>query len=320
MAASSCGSAGHARRSRDTAPASDTTRGRHGGPPPIPSSGAYVGAWVNPGGESGLQGELRQLPGFEQATGRVPAVVSVYTAFAAPPARASLNAIADQGAVPLISWECQSVGDVASGADDGTVSAYARALREFGRPVFLRWFWEMNLMHNDRCLDTGNPSAADQDKAAGYAAAFQRIYKIFKSAGATNVALVWCPSTGSVSKPMDWFYPGDDNVDWIAADGYDRLHKGTAAFTHQFQQWYGLYENRGRPLMVSETGAPADDQVSFLQGLSNDVPTKFPDIKAVVYFDGEGTLNWRLDQASGGVQAFNDLGNIPYFQSMPARN
>src|SRR5204863_202833 len=54
--------------------------------------------------------------------------------------------------------------------------------------------------------------------------------KIFKEEGADNVIWVWTPNAAGFkdgrkytggNPPAPFFYPGDDYVDWISADGYN---------------------------------------------------------------------------------------------------
>ena len=145
-----------------------------------------------------------------------------------------------------------------------------------------------------------------------------RIVAIFRAAGVRpNVAFVWCAATAQTAVPMQHFYPGDDSVDWIGADGYDRHQLGGAAFEAQFRHWYDLYAGTGKPLMVYETGATTD-QVDFLAGLGSVLPNQFPLIKALVYFDGVGDVDWRLNSYGGvGMPAFATLGQQPWFAPMP---
>lgn len=249
---------------------------------------------------------MRQLPDFEQATGRVPAVVSLYTPFAAPPSMDSLRAIANQGAVPLIAWECRSVAGVASGAYDETISAYAKALREFGHPVFLRWFWEMNLHDtaSQRCLDSSGP--------AGFVAAWIRIRSLFVAARADNVAFVWCPAVGEGTPSSTPYFPGPQYVDWIGADGYDRRGEGAGAVASIFAGWYAQYDRYGKPMMISETGAMAHVQEAFLTAIAAQLPDAYTDIKGFVYFDARGPAgSWLLTAA--GERALGDLERNPYF-------
>jgi hypothetical protein len=294
-------------------------------PPPLPrpvvppESGVYLGAYVNPlarDGGGSIEQVLPDLPGFVSQLGRNPAILSVYQPWNERWVRNDLLAqLADgYGAIPMISWHCGDTDDrVASGADDAVIFDLAYQLRDYGRPVLLRWFWEANLLANRPCLGDGTPLEA----AERYRAAFARIVSIFRMAGASNVAFVWCASTAQVAAPMQHFYPGDDWVDWIGADGYDRHGLGAAAFPDQFGRWYELFAGIGKPLIVTETGATTD-QADYLAGVGDVVPRDFPQIKALVYFDGVGDIDWRLGAYDGsGIGAFAALAANPWFATMP---
>ncbi len=76
--------------------------------------------------------------------------------------------------------------------------------------------------------------------------------------------------------------------------------------------WYTAYVKYGKPLIVAETGASPNDQAEFLNGIGQTVPTQFPNLKAIVYFDSKGPQGeWQLTQA--GLSAFAQLLVNPYF-------
>jgi hypothetical protein len=289
------------------------------GPVPVPETGAYLGAYHDPfstNGEATVEEVLSNLPAFNEQIGRNLGIVHVFQPWGGGWVRnESLAQIADsQGAVPMISWRCGDTNErVATGADDDLIFSLAFQLRRYARPVLLRWFWEVNLLHGKKCLGPG-PVA---EQARRYRAAFQRIHQIFQMAGATNVSLVWAASTAvSAGERLDDFYPGDEYVDWIAADGYSRRTLGKDGFSAQFLEWYDLFKDHGKPMMVAETGATGD-LTEYLKGAAEAVPTQFPQIKALVYFDATGNIDWRLGSHAGGIEAFAALGQTPYFAPMP---
>jgi hypothetical protein len=69
--------------------------------------------------------------------------------------------------------------------------------------------------------------------------------------------------------------------------------------------------------MISETASYAGAQAAFLGQAAHDLPTLFPGVKALVYFDAPGanTKPFAFDPA--GMGAFQALASDPYFQ--PAR-
>jgi beta-mannanase len=214
----------------------------------------------------------------------------------------------------MVSWHCGDSNErIAAGADDFLIVKLAQQLKDYGRPIFLRWFWEPNLPLYPTCL--GPLPAADQ--ASRYVAAYRHVADLFDKVGASNVAFVWSVSTVTNAEVMQTYYPGDKYVDWIGADGYDREKLGRDAFTHQFEPWYSRFEPRGKPMVITETGATTD-QVEFLQGVATVLPKDFPKIKGFIYFDSVGQTDWRLSSYGGaGIAAYAELGRNPYFAAMP---
>src|SRR6185437_9704856 len=284
-----------------TAPPS-TTQSAGGPPPPVPSSGAYLGAWVQPAGSrspgaGSFASQMSSLPALQQSISRPLAILHVYSGWSAPPPVAALAAISANGSIPLLDWGC-GVPDsaVASGTADGLIRGYAEALKAYGRPVLLRWFWEMNLL-------ASRPACRSAGGAADYVAAWQHIWTIFHEVGASNVAFVWCPGiTGADPAP---YYPGDGYVDWIGVDGYDRKGLGAAGFAALFSAFYAEWLPHGKPMMVAETGARPAAQAAYLAGAAATMAGS-TGWKALVYFDAAGPVaSWTL--SAGGLGAFGTL-------------
>jgi hypothetical protein len=277
-------------------------------PPPVPASGAYLGAWVHPVGggatsASALAVQMQSLPSFQQSIGRPLAILHVYSAWAKPAPVTALSAVAAEGSIPLLDWGCGIPNaTVAAGAADALITSYAQALKAYGKPVFLRWFWEMNLLK-------AHPACQSAGGAADYVAAWQHIWTIFHEVGATNVAFVWCPAvTGANPAP---YYPGDQFVDWIGVDGYDRKGLGATGFTSIFSAFYEQWQSHAKPMMIAETGAMPADQAAYLQGAVAAL-AGFPEFKALVYFDATGpAASWIL--TGTGLSAFATLARNQYF-------
>jgi hypothetical protein len=323
--------------------------------PPVPTGGAYLGldpafspldAGAGPmkdSTDSGLSGvtTLATLATVEAAIGRVPAVVLFFTQFQSPPPLADMQQVAAQGSIPMLSWRCGSVDSaVAAGNYDGVIRAEAEALKGFGKPMMLRWYWEMNLNlyspsnTNTGCLGTtsGTPAQVDQYEETEYIAAYERIWNIFQEVGASNVAFVWAPSASHTSKSAQGFYPcsssdPDDpancpDVDWIGTDNYDRT--GQALPQNSFKDWYGpnydLYVGYGKPMMLTETGAPQTGcptclpQVPWLQEIEADLPADFPALRGFIYVDATDQFDYKLTPA--GMQQFENIGKTGYFSKM----
>ena len=252
----------------------------------------------------------RSWPSSATSTGPSDAplgLVHVYQPWANPVRPSTLAALAATGATPFIDWTCTSDASIISGNQDALITSYAQALKAYGRPVFLRWFWEMNLVNLPRtsgCLGTGG--------ASGYILAWKHIWTIFQSQGAANVAFVWCPSINGPTFGSD-YYPGDSYVDWIGWDGYDRKQSASATLA-QFAPFYAYWVTHGKPLVLGETGATTD-QASYLAALATALPASFPQVRAMLYYDSKSTSDWTLVDAPGdlGADQFTALAQNPYF-------
>ena len=280
--------------------------------PAVPQDSTYLGAFVAPHlgedqAQSDVRQELAQLGNFDGAIGRSLGLVHVYQPWANPVRPSTLAALSATGATPFIDWTCTSDASIISGNQDALITSYAQALKAYGRPVFLRRFWEMNLVNLPRtsgCLGTGG--------ASGYILAWKHIWTIFQSQGAANVAFVWCPSINGPTFGSD-YYPGDSYVDWIGWDGYDRKQSASATLA-QFAPFYAYWVTHGKPLVLGETGATTD-QASYLAALATALPASFPQVRAMLYYDSKSTSDWTLVDAPGdlGADQFTALAQNPYF-------
>jgi Glycosyl hydrolase family 26 len=281
--------------------------------PAVPQNGTYLGAFVVPHlGENQAQADVRQelaqLGNFDGAIGRSLGLVHVYQPWSTPVRTSTLAALAATGATPFVDWTCTSDASVINGNQDALITSYADSLKTYGHPVFLRWFWEMNLVNLPRtsgCLGTLG--------SAGYVQAWQHIWTIFQNEGATNVSFVWCPSINGPAFGSA-YYPGNAYVDWIGWDGYDRTQSPSATLT-QFQPYYAYWAaHASKPLVIGETGATAD-QAAYLAALTTALPSTMPHVHAVLYYDSKSSSDWTLVDTPGnlGADQFSDLAQTPYF-------
>jgi hypothetical protein len=276
-------------------------------PPVVPNVGAYLGADPNfaggpiPSQASVLDGQL----------GRRLAIVSFYVGFSDPAPTSEMAAIAAEGALPMVSVHCGPLdADVAAGAYDKLLRSQAAAYRSYGRPVLLRWFWEMNLPKIENHADClGGAATAARD----YVAAFRHIWTVFHDAGATNVAFVWAPSDARFAPESSPFYPGDQYVAWIGADLYDRA--GYGPWSSMYASFYDRWSGRGKPLLLSETGAVGSAaQTAWLANIGGTLPSEFPDVHGIVYTDAVDLGDYRLVPGTAGFATYKGLGSNPYFR------
>jgi endoglucanase len=277
---------------------------------------------VNPtGSASHNPAQLQQLATFNAGLERPLSIVHLYQQWTNLTPDRQIRRVLDLGAIPMIDWKCgDSDADIIAGVDDSMIVGFAQRLAALQAPIFLRWYYEPNFPKSAnyaRCIGDLGP--------AGYKAAFRHIHQLFVSAGATNVAFVWCLAMAGWDRHWLDYYPGAAYVDWIAADGYNRSKSpARTAFGDKFRKWYRKFSapRFGKPLMVSETGASSDVQQSYLNEVPGDIlgtnapQNAFPLIRAFVYFDAPGRLPYQF--SADGQAAFSALSRTSVF--LPPRS
>jgi hypothetical protein len=306
--------------------------------PPDPAA-PHFGAYVPDG-----QRDPRALDAFERAAGRRLAVVHWYQGWGVADASrwlqpAWMDAVGARGAIPLISWEpwdytrglaqpAFALGAILRGDHDAYVARWARAARGWGRPFFLRFAHEMN--------GTWYPWAegVNGNRPGEYRAAWRRVRGLFRRAGATNVAWVWCPNTPYPgSAPLPALYPGDDAVEWVGADAYNfgtgrsggAWQPFAAVFGPAYQQLLALAP--AKPLMVAEVACAehgGSKAAWIADAYGTQLPDAFPPVRAVLWFNGRdapgsapGGADWRIQSSAPARRAFAAAAAAPYYGAPP---
>jgi hypothetical protein len=271
----------------------------------------------------GGMGPYAQLVSLEGQIHRKVAIDLHYSTWTTDLASQSVMADLSAGRIPLISWQCGAPdAAVAAGADDNMIAAQAKAIAALHHPVMIRWFWEMEYTGSNggkqgenaaSCIGTAGPS--------GYVAAWRHIVEVFRANGATNVSWVFCPGQSSYGPEASargvaasLYYPGNNFVDWIGEDAYSRATPAT--LPSLVAGMYHAYGNSGKPLIVCETGAEAANQPAFLSS-ADQLPSDYPNLKAIVYFDSHGPLGNYVFTPQG-LAAFMNLAHDPSLSALPS--
>ncbi len=296
--------------------------GMSGNPVLPPVNGLYLGAFDNAAGQNGTanggMGTYTQLLNLESQIDRKVAIDLHYSTWTTDLASASVVDDLQAGRIPLISWQCGAPdSSVVAGQYDSLIVAQAKAIASLHHPVMIRWFWEMEYTGSNggkqganaaKCIGSAGPQ--------GYISAWRHIVTIFRNNGATNVAWVFCPGdssygpnalTDGVSARL--YYPGNSYVDWIGEDAYSRAVPKT--LPNLVTGLYQVYGNSGKPLIICETGAEGTFQSAFIASAAQ-LPSQYPNVKAIVYFDSHGPLGSYV-LTPQGLEAFKALGENANF-------
>jgi mannan endo-1,4-beta-mannosidase len=244
---------------------------------------------------------------------RQPQVLNFFMAWQwfAPFPTTTVAAIRNANAVPEITWEPWDPRNGAIQAAyrldnlasyDEYVDTFARGCAEYGDEICLRFGHEMNSDWYPWSVSVngGTPAA--------YVATYRRLRQRFFDAGATNVRWVWCPNIVYQDRTdlIADSYPGDDVVDIVAVDGYNR---GGKTPSQVFSETLRLLDPIGpaKPLWINEVGCT---DTPAKAGWITDLFTMLQDtrVSCVVWFelDQPNTPDWRLLSTPESATAARD--------------
>jgi beta-mannanase len=224
------------------------------------------------------------------------------------------------GSIPVLSWSSQSIpsyknepdfqlSDVISGRYDAYIREFATKAKAWGHPFMLRFNWEMNgkwfPWHE----------GVNGNQPGEFVTSWRHVHDIFKEVGATNVTWVWCPNVDYYgATPLASVYPGDAYVDWTGLDGYNRgtnpvAPEGWKSFSQVYRSSYNAIAGfaPSKPLMVGEVASSeiGGSKSAWIKDMLVKVPTEFPKIRALLYFDKyDSNMDWPLETSTSAKTAF----------------
>jgi hypothetical protein len=193
-----------------------------------------------------------------------------------------MDACRSYGAIPVVTWD---PGDgsgefyayfplILAGHYDSYITKWAQEAAAWGHPFFIRFLHQTLLGFPD---DTANQ----------FARCFIHVENIFRDNNATNVSWIWAPSYYDINS-YTASYPGDKYVDWTGNGAYNWGDATT--FDQMCNLWYqaNLIVAPTKPQIITEIGIGESIYKAgiFTDMLKVQLPNNYPDIKAVVYWEG----------------------------------
>jgi hypothetical protein len=243
-----------------------------------------------------------------------------------------LELASESGAIPLISMSSEEAllsEFKKGGAREASLREWAKAVKEYGKPFFLRWDWEMNLDGPPFAFPWAEQAHKSPDQ---FKVAWKYFHNIAEEEGATNITWVWCPNVsypGSTS--LESLYPGNAYVDWTCMDGYNRGTKtaesgGWTTFYNVFSSTYTeltseKFTGSSKPIMIGETASTESGGSKpewIADALGTYLPTNFPNIKAVTWFNWNITesgteWDWPIESSAASTTSFANAISSPYY-------
>ena len=293
--------------------------------------GAWLGSWPSDDNPA--------IDAFEAETGVRLDLVDVYLDWRTPFANVShtLRHIANEGAVPIMTWEAQGIttrqvidGTRMLSLRDGAVvpideyladfaAGTCKVARETNQPVLVRVFHEMNggwfawgVGYRDA---NGNYPNTDQT----YREAWIKVHDAFDNRCGSRVKLVWAVNHFSEG-PGSTFtgtYPGDRYVDYVGLDGYNwgsRAPWGWQSFDTIFREAYcAVTVVSPRPVLIAETASSGSggDKAQWVTTLIAK-SQEYDRLRGIVYFNDakqesevQGGMDWPLQSDPDAVRAYS---------------
>jgi hypothetical protein len=266
-----------------------------------------------------------------------------------------------EGYVPqlgLVNWPVQDYGApqpalpgpfpnsaIAAGAQDDALRRYADAARNTDIPIEFVYDQEMQAAHpwGGRFDGGGATSFGDPtwpDGPEHYRDAYRHIIDIFRQERATNVTFIFQTNTidggyqpGSYWEPweqMNYYYPGDDYIDWIGLSAYSEPLFNTGApqtFEHKLlggADYQGSYAEitslTAKPLMINEMGLyhmPSEDsKAQWVEDASTVMQSgEFPRIKGLIWWGDKSGDYEGYPSSSTFLAGFKQAFDQPFFDA-----
>ncbi len=143
----------------------------------------------------------------------------------------------------------QEVDLVAAGQRDAYIETIATAVKNSGKPVFVRIGYEAD-------------SPWNHYEAATYIKAYRHIHDIFRELEVGNAAFVWSlvgyPNAGGPAPyyspvPIESWYPGDEYVDWVGISWFGWPTAADETNAEQSREdAVSFANNHNKPIMIAE--------------------------------------------------------------------
>jgi beta-mannanase len=264
-------------------------------------------------------GDMDRLDQFIADSGRNPAIYSIWNSWGSGCCKLFPRAVLDQvqeratpsqPITPMIIWQpvdgsnldspAYTYRKIIKGNHDAYIRAWARAAKDYGKPLLLRFAHEMNGIWFPWSTQRFD------NTPTRFILAYQRIWNIFKGpngVGATNVKFLWspnqpCPNCDTLAS----VWPGKKYVDYAGLSSFNwstpqAWKSMVATFAPAMNAIAAL---TSKPVIVTETASVAvgGDKVAWITNGYPAVYEKWPQLKAVVYFNVDtrfmGQRDWRL--------------------------
>lgn len=203
----------------------------------------YVGFSV-----PGFPPDPDRLVTLEKATGVQATAVSLYMRLGQKLDIRAVSSLRSSRVLPVVEIDSDKIPlrDIAAGAEDSTLTSYARQIASVNGTVAIDFDHEFN--------GAWSEWGYTHESARTFVAAWRHVVTVFRRNDATDVAWVWNPTVpGAYTTAMRPWYPGDAWVTMVGLDGYFVTPQAT--FSTVFRPALSQVRTfTRRPVFIIETG------------------------------------------------------------------
>jgi hypothetical protein len=259
--------------------------------------------------------DLETVNAFEHAIRKHASVVMWYVDWAhGEPSLQQLEAVAQRGSVPEITWEPWDsipprhiqpkyrLRNIIAGRFDPYIRSWAMTLAAYKRPVRLRFAQEMN----------GNwypwSEQANDNHPHEFVRAWRHIHDIFSAVGATNVQWVWSPAAITIPREQ---YPGDAYVTMVSLSVFN------GGLQLRYSRWKPFADLLDRslarldaiaphkPIELSEIGCAEQggNKPEWIAGMFATLHSHSA-ITSLIWYDLVKGSDWRLESSREAAAAY----------------
>jgi hypothetical protein len=282
-----------------------------------PVNGTYLGAYV-------IQDQFikADMNIFNQMSGKKHASFFRYVGYGLPFPKAWVDKVKEAGAVPHIAFEPNNgLEDV---QDDAYLREFAKAAKESGVPIFLRYASEMN---GSWAKYSGSPEK--------YIEKWRLVHQVMQEE-APNVAMVWTVFSFP-EQSIKSYYPGDDYVDWVGVNVYNVVYHNNELNSlgdnedplKLLNYVYNTFSAR-KPIQISEFGVThytvtdntyhVDFAAEKIMRMYKWLPSLYPRVKSIFYFDVNNLINAPDGRKVNDYSITNDPKILTAYQIIIANN
>lgn len=268
--------------------------------------GAWLGEWAN--------SSTKNIENFNQVTNSKAQIIQTFmnTSQTFNQISSVVDYVYSQGALNLITIEPigYTTADINKGKLDNYFKTLAQSMKSWnhGQEMWVRFMHEMN--GNWYSWSIGD-SRVNTNQS--YINAYQRVVNIFRSAGATNIKWVYSVNSENIGKGSTFTgsYPGDNYIDYVAADGYNwgntKAYSQWKSFRQVFDQSYAELSKINKPFLITEwasTENGGDKAVWIKDAFTQIKGGAYGKLKATVWFNENKETDWRIWSSTSSLNAY----------------